>query len=153
MELSSDLLEFIQFLNQRRVEYLVVGGWAFSLHARPRYTKDIDILVRRSAGNAALLMEIMKDFGFGAVGVSAEDFLRPGYVIQLGFEPNRIDLLTDIVSVDFESAWTRRETFQHQGVSICVISKQDLLANKLAAGRDQDLVDAKTLQKLLQGKS
>lgn len=150
MELSNDLLEFIRFLNQRKVEYLIVGGWAFSLHVKPRYTKDIDILVKRSAANADLLIQVLEDFGFKDVGVTREDFLIPGYVIQLGFEPNRIDLLTDIVNVDFESAWKKKDAFQRQGVDLWVISKEDLLANKLAAGRDQDLVDAKLLRKLCQ---
>ncbi len=148
MELSKDLLEFIQLLNQHKVEYLIVGGWAVALHGKPRYTKDIDILIRRSPENAASLMAVLGSFGFGSLDIKEQDFLKPNFIIQLGFEPNRIDLLTDIAAVDFGSAYQRRKLIKYKNVDLWFIDVVDLINNKAAAARDQDLVDVKFLKSL-----
>jgi len=152
MQLSKDALEFISLLNQKKVKYLVVGGWAVSLHHKPRYTKDLDILIARDSQNAEKLMVALEEFGFGSVGIERADFEKPGYVIQLGVEPNRIDILTEIISVDFSQAWPNKVIIRHQEIDLPIISILDLIANKESAARDQDLVDAKNLKKLISKK-
>src|SRR5687768_4607350 len=98
--LSKDLQEFIRLAKANGVEFLIVGAVAMAFHGRPRYTGDLDIFVRRNAENAERLMKVMQEFGFGSTGLTREDFLRENFVIQLGFEPNRIDLLTGISGVE-----------------------------------------------------
>ncbi len=148
MELSKDVLEFIQLLNQKRVRYLVIGGWAVSLHSKPRFTKDIDILIHRVPENAFRMMEVIEAFGFSSLEIAEEDFLKPGFIIQLGVEPNRIDIITEVVGVTFSEAYQDRVEVRHLGTPISLISRKDLIANKEATGRDQDLVDVKALRKL-----
>jgi len=148
MELSNDTFEFIRLLNQNRVEYLIIGGWAVAFHGKPRYTKDIDVLIRPSVDNAVNILRSLHEFGFGALDVTQEDLVRPDFIIQLGFEPNRIDLVTGIPAVDFSEAYNRREVITLQKEEIPFIGRDDLIRNKLAAGRDQDIADAKSLAKL-----
>jgi hypothetical protein len=148
MELSNDTFEFIRLLNQNRVEYLIIGGWAVAFHGKPRYTKDIDVLIRPSVDNAVNILRSLHEFGFGALDETQEDLVRPDFIIQLGFEPNRIDLVTGIPAVDFSEAYNRREVITLQKEEIPFIGRDDLIRNKLAAGRDQDIADAKSLAKL-----
>src|ERR1051325_450768 len=106
--LSKDLHEFILLLNQEGVEYLIVGAWGVGFHGRPRFTGDIDIFLRRDEPNADKMVRVIHEFGFAATGIMREDFLKPDFVIQLGVEPNRIDLLTGISGVSFSQAWDQR---------------------------------------------
>ncbi|NMC63814.1 MAG: hypothetical protein GYA55_11680 [SAR324 cluster bacterium] len=152
MELSKDLLEFIHLLNEKKVDYVVIGGWAVALHGKPRYTKDIDILIKQDPENAAKVISVLHDFGFGSLGLSSDDFLRPDHIIQLGVEPNRIDLLTSLSGVSFDEASKERVVTSIQGESVPVIGLDALLKNKRIAGRDQDLVDARYLEKLSEKK-
>lgn len=100
--LNRDFREFFESLNDNGVRYLVVGGYAVSLHGHPRYTKDIDIWFERSEENAKRIMLALRKFGFGSLGLTVEDFQVPNQVVQLGHPPNRIDLLTSLDGVDFE---------------------------------------------------
>jgi len=147
MKLDKNLREFIALLNSTKVNYLVVGGHAVAFHGRPRFTGDVDFFVERSAENAARLVDVVKAFGFGSVGAKAEDFLQPGMVVQLGRPPNRIDLLTSIDGVEFADAWRRKVAGDLDGIPVSFIGKQDLLANKRATGRPQDIADASELEK------
>ncbi len=108
MRLSSGLREFVELLNSRGVDYLIVGAYSLAFHARPRYTGDLDILVRPTSANAAKLTRILEDFGFGAMNIQPEDLLQPDTVIQLGRPPHRIDLLTSISGVPVEDAFADR---------------------------------------------
>jgi len=101
---SSDLQEFIHLLNTKSVKYVIVGAWALAFHGRPRYTGDLDIFVARDDENADKLMAVIEAFGFGHAGIKREDFLQVDHVIQLGREPNRIDILTGISGVTFDEA-------------------------------------------------
>lgn len=145
--LSNDLREFIHLLNTKSVRYVVVGAWALAFHGRPRYTGDLDIFVARDQTNADKLMEVIEIFGFGDTGIEREDFLHEDYVIQLGQEPNRIDLLTGISGVTFEEAWSSRERGVISDADIFVISRDLLIKNKRAANRDKDLGDIRLLEK------
>ncbi len=145
MTAAKDFEEFFASCNRHGVEYLVVGGFAFALHAHPRYTGDIDIFLRPSESNAHRILAALRDFGFTSPSLTQLDFTAPGRVVQLGYAPLRIDLLTEIDGVTFEDAWTRRVESTYGGEKIYVISKEDLIANKRASGRKQDLLDLEDL--------
>ena len=144
--LSSDLCEFIRLLAKEGVEYLIVGAWAVAFHGRPRYTGDLDLFVRRDAANADRLTRVLEQFGFGSVGLSREDFLKEDFVVQLGVEPNRLDLLTGISGVTFEEAWRTRVAGTLHGLPVWFINRDLLIQNKRASGRDQDLADIRLLE-------
>lgn len=99
MSVSKDYEELFTCLNAHGVRALIVGAYAVAFHAKPRFTKDIDLLVEPTRENAARLVAALSDFGFGSLGLSADDFAAPGRVVQLGYAPNRIDLLTAIDGV------------------------------------------------------
>jgi hypothetical protein len=128
--LSNDLREFIHLLNTKSVKYVLVGAWALAFHGRPRYTGDLDLFVAREADNAAKLMEVIDDFGFGNTGIEREDFLQENYVIQLGQVPNRIDILTGISGVNFEEAWDSRRKGSIADIEVFVIGRELLIKNK-----------------------
>ncbi|MBM3841585.1 MAG: hypothetical protein FJ398_27305 [Verrucomicrobia bacterium] len=145
--LSKDLREFIRLLEAESVEYLIVGAWAVAFHGRPRYTGDVDIFLRRDAANAARMMRVIQAFGFGATGITREDFVKENYVIQLGIEPNRIDLLTGISGVQFVDAWDRRVYGQLGETRVPFIDRELLIQNKRAAEREKDMADIRLLEK------
>src|SRR5947199_6312494 len=143
--LSPDFKEFIQFLNDNNVHYLVVGGYAVALHGYPRYTKDIDIWIESSQENAARLVNALEQFGFGSVGLKVEDFLEPDQVVQLGYPPNRIDLLTSLAGVDFQNCYGSKMAVDIEGLIVNFIDRGNLKQNKMASGRLQDLADVENL--------
>lgn len=145
MHLQRDLREFIELLNSGSVEYAIVGGWAFGFHARPRYTQDIDILIRSTPENAARLEAVIKSFGFGSLGLSANDFLAPGRVVQLGQPPHRIDLLTSLTGVSPEEIWHSLERGELDGLAVPFLGRAILIKNKKATGRPRDLADVQEL--------
>lgn len=148
MKLSKDLSEFIHLLNKNNVKYLVVGGWAVGLHGIPRYTKDIDIFISKEKDNAEKILVTLSEFGFGALDINIADLTRDDFVIQLGSEPNRIDLLTDIIAINFKDAWQNKKIIKLDGLEIFFISVDDLITNKSSAGRPQDLADVASLKKI-----
>jgi hypothetical protein len=146
MELNQDFREFFEFLNKNEVRYLIVGGFAVAFHGHPRYTKDIDIWIDATQENAARLIQSLRDFGFASIGLLVEDFLAPGYTIQLGVVPNRIDLLTSARGLEFEPCFASRVEAVVGGVTVHVIDLDHLKQNKRAAGRSQDLADLEHLE-------
>ena len=146
MVLNPDFREFVASLNDRKVRYLVVGGYAVAFHGHPRYTKDLDVWINRDVGNAERLLLALTDFGFGAVGLTAKDFLEPDQVVQLGYPPNRIDLITKLAGVDFDTCYPHRETLNVEGIPIAFIDLKHLRQNKRAVGRYQDLADLDNLE-------
>ncbi len=144
--LADDLREFIEKLNFHKVRYLVVGGYAVAYHGYPRMTGDIDFFVEASEENAGKLEAVLNAFGFASVGITAQDFLGPDIIIQLGYPPNRIDLITSLSGVAFATAWPSRIKAEIYGISAFIIDKQSLIANKQAAGRAKDLLDVKSLR-------
>lgn len=146
MNLSRDLREFIALLNSTGVEYLLVGGHAVAFHGYPRFTGDIDFFVATTPTNADRLERVLGAFGFGGVGIRRDDFLEPGVVIQLGRPPNRIDLLTSIDGVDFAVAWPNRIMADLDGLAVPIIGRADLIRNKAASKRPQDVADLDALQ-------
>jgi hypothetical protein len=143
--LDKDFREFVELLNSTNVEYLLVGGYALAAHGHPRYTGDIDFWVNPTSANAARLMSVLSQFGFGGVGLSERDFLEPDAVVQLGYPPARIDLLTAIDGVSFDDCYARRRQVTLAGVALTLIDVDDLRANKRAAGRPKDIADLEAL--------
>lgn len=145
MSLQKDLREFIESLRAQGVEYVIVGGFALAFHGYPRYTGDLDILVRCSPENAARLERALREFGFASAGLSAQDFLAAGQVIQLGRPPNRIDVLTALTGVEFEEVWAGRVLSELDGVPVAFIGREAFIKNKRATGRTQDRADLEAL--------
>ncbi len=148
MELNKDFKEFIELLNEYDVHYLIIGGYAVNFHGYPRYTKDIDFWIWMRQSNITKLIKAIKDFGFGSLNLEIKDFLIPEDIVQLGYEPYRIDLLMDVEGVDFEDCYKRRTEFKLDGTDVKFLSLQDLITSKKKAGRLQDLADAEQLDKL-----
>lgn len=146
MNVSDDFQELFACLNRRGVRYLVVGGYAFAFHAVPRYTKDIDILLEPSLGNARVLLEALTDFGFGDVGLTVQDFSAAGKIVRLGREPNCVDLLTSIEGVAFDEAWRGKATGRYGDEEVHFIGRAELIQNKSRVGRPQDLADVAALR-------
>lgn len=143
--LNKDFREFIELLNSNKVKYLLVGGYAIAFHGHPRYTKDLDIWLEMSEENASNAIKALEDFGFGDLDVSKDDFLHKGMVVQLGYPPNRIDLINSPDGVDFTECYGSRIEIDIDGVKISVIDLENLKKNKKASGRLQDLADLEKL--------
>ncbi|MCO4099792.1 MAG: nucleotidyltransferase family protein [Gemmatimonas sp.] len=148
MMLDADLRELLALLIANQVEFLVAGGHAVAFHGYPRFTEDLDLYVRPSPENAARVMAALQTLGFGNVGIAAEDFVADDRVIQLGRAPNRVDLLTRLWGIDFDGAWARRVTGTLDEIPVSMLSKTDLIRNKRATARPQDLADAAALEAL-----
>ena len=146
MGLSKDWREFIELLNSRGVDYVIVGAHSLALHGRPRYTGYLDVLVRSTPENARLLVDILNEFGFAGSGFQEPDFLKPEQLIQLGCAPTRIDLLTSISGVSYEEAFGSKVSAELDGIPVFVLGKDALVRNKRAVGRPQDLADIDMLE-------
>jgi hypothetical protein len=143
---NKDFREFVELLNSHEVKFLIVGGHAVGLHGHPRFTGDLDIWVATDPANAVRMVKVLEAFGFGGLKFTPRDFERPGYAIQLGRPPYRIDILTSIDGVEFEAACKRRKTVQAEGLEIPFLGLSELMTNKRAAGRPQDLADVAKLE-------
>jgi hypothetical protein len=146
MRLSNDWREFLELLNSRGVDYVIVGAHSLAFHARPRYTGDLDILVRATHENAVKIVDLLNQFGFSDTGFKESDFTESEQLIQLGRPPNRIDLLTSISGVPSDEAFATRMSAELDGIPVFVLSKDALIRNKRAVGRPQDLADLDTLK-------
>lgn len=146
MIIDKDFKEFIRLLNKNDVKYLIVGGYAVALHGHPRYTKDLDIWIWVHKNNAEKLLITLKEFGFTSLGLKTDDFLSLGNVIQLGYPPNRIDLLTSVDGVDFDECYETRVQVEIEDISAYFIDLKNLKKNKRASGRHQDLADLENLE-------
>ncbi|MGQ0827068.1 MAG: hypothetical protein ACT4ON_01610 [Bacteroidota bacterium] len=145
MELDQDFKEFIQLLNLNKVEYLVVGGYAVTAHGYPRYTGDIDFWVRPEKENARKVIKSLLDFGFGSLDINEADFIKKDFIIQLGYPPNRIDILTGVSGLTFDECWDEKKEFVFENEKINFISLHHLRLNKKLTGRDKDNLDLKNL--------
>ena len=144
---NRDQIDFVRLLTKHDVRALIVGAHALGFHARPRYTKDLDIFVDASPENGAKVVSALHEFGFAELNVTAEDLAERGRVIQLGFPPNRIDVMTNLSGVTFAEAWEHRVQGTFGGESVFYIGKTELMRNKSAVGRHQDLADLDLLRR------
>lgn len=147
--LNKDYKEMLQCLLEENVRFLLVGAYAVAVYGYPRATKDIDLFVRAVPENASNLIRALTRFGAPLAGVSESDFSTEGVVFQIGNSPRRIDILTRISGIDFEQAFTNRKIISVEGMEVPVISVEDLIANKRATGRLQDLADIEKLQSMI----
>jgi hypothetical protein len=143
---NQDFKEFVQSLNDNQVRYLVVGGYAVAFHGHPRYTKDLDVWVEPTPDNAVNVVAALDQFGFGSLALQPADFLEADQIIQLGFPPNRIDILTTLPGVNFESCYTSRVVTNMDEVQVNFIDVNHLKMNKRASGRFQDMADIENLE-------
>ena len=151
--LNEDFLDLLSALLDADVKFMIVGAYAVGVHARPRATKDLGVWVEASAENSVKVLHALKLFGAPLGDVNEGDFARPGTGFMMGMPPNRIDILTQISGVAFEDAWPRRISAAVGPKLRCpFIGLADLIANKRAAARDQDLVDAAVLERTSQRK-
>jgi hypothetical protein len=122
-----------------------LGGYAIAFHGHPRYTKDLDVWLEMSDENASNVLKALEDFGFGDLEVSKDDFLQKGIVVQLGYPPNRIDLINSPDGVNFDECYESKIEIEIDEVKISVIDLENLKKNKKASGRLQDLADLEKL--------
>ena len=148
MILNPDFKEFIKLLEEHEVRYMIVGGYALAFHGYPRFTQDIDFWIWTDKINAEKLISALEDFGFSSLDIRQEDFQDGDNVVQLGFPPNRIDLITQIDGVQFEEAFNDKEIFEDQGIKMYFVGLDALIKNKKASGRLQDLADLEVLEKI-----
>lgn len=147
MKLQKDLREFIELLNSHKVEYLIVGGHAVAFYGYPRYTGDIDFFIRADDQNASRVVAVLKEFGFSDADKLATALTEPEKIVQLGWPPNRIDLLTSISGIAFDEAAAVAVSGEIDGVPVQFPSLDSLLQNKRASGRTKDLADVEQLEK------
>ena len=143
--LPDDFREFLKLCNRRRVKYLLIGGYAVGYHGYDRATADMDVWIEISDDNAARMVKALIDFGFGVTGLSAEPFATKGQIVRMGVPPLRLEILNDISGVNFEDCYKRRDLVQIDGIRVPVISRDDLIRNKIASGRSKDLDDLEHL--------
>jgi hypothetical protein len=144
--ISKDFQDILRAFNDHKVKYLVVGGFAFGVHLEPRTTKDIDLWIRTDPENAKAVFQALAAFGAPIAGMTPNDFMD-GTIFQMGQSPERIDIIQQVSGLNFDDAWEHRlEGFIDEQTPALVISRDDLIRNKLAAGRDQDLLDVKVLR-------
>ena len=142
-----DFKELLSLFNGHKVKYLVVGGYAVSFHAQPRATKDLDILIKADAANAAAVYAALAKFGAPLEELKPEDFIEPGKFYRIGRPPLMIDILPEISGVDFDTAWEKRvEAEIGPGQKVLLIDVDSLIASKLSSGRPEDLADVAALQ-------
>ena len=146
MTLSKDWREFLELLNSRGVDYVIVGAQSLAFHGRPRHTGDLDILVRPTPDNARLLLALLNQFGFEQSSFKETDFLEAEQIIQLGRVPSRIDLLTSLTGVATDEAFDAKVSAIIDGIPVFVLGKDALIRNKRAVGRPQDLADLSALE-------
>lgn len=147
MQLNQDFREFIELLNAKKVEYIIVGGYAVGFHGYPRYTGDIDVWIAVSNANAEKMIEVLREFGFTGLNITTNDFLKDDLIIQLGYEPVRIDILTSVTGLQFADCFEHCVIANFEGLPINFLDLDNLKKNKLATGRQKDLGDIENLPK------
>ena len=143
--LPRDFQDFLKLLNAGRIRYVIIGGYAVAFHGYVRYTGALDIFVEMSESNAVKLVAALREFGFNLPALKPALFLEKGQIIRLGYEPMRLEILTDIDGVSFEECFRHRRRSRVGGLSINFIDLTRLLKNKRASGRQKDLADVEAL--------
>ncbi len=145
MIIQPDFKELFALFNAHNVEYIIVGGYALAFYGAPRFTGDLDLFVKPTPENAQRILDALKEFGFGSVGLTRSDFEQPDQVIQLGVSPVRIDLITSLSGIGLDEAFEDRRTGQYGDIPVYFIGRKQLVANKRAVGRKRDEADLEAL--------
>jgi hypothetical protein len=148
VKLQKDLREFIELLNSHEVEYLIVGGHAVAFHGHPRYTGDIDFLVRPTDQNASRIVSVIREFGIEHSESLKVSLMQRDKIVQIGRPPNRIDIITSASGIDFDEAWDQAVSGNLDGLPVRFPDLRSLLKNKKASGRTKDLADVEELEKV-----
>ncbi len=145
--LPEDFKDFLKLLNENEVQYLLIGGYAVGYYGYPRATHDMDIWIAVDPENAEKMTEVMIGFGFEEDALSKEIFLKKDAVVRMGVPPLRLEILMSASGVRFQDCYGRGLSDVIEGVPVKIIHLEDLLANKIAAGRHKDLDDVSNLPK------
>ena len=145
IHLPNDFKEFLQLLNQKKVKYLLIGGFAVGYYGYPRSTADIDIWFAFNKENINNIREVLNEFGFGLQKIYDDSFWEFGNIIRMGRPPFRIELMSSISGVDFDECFKKRKTVNIDNMQINIISYNHLKINKSASGRTKDLNDLEHL--------
>lgn len=148
MKQEKDYEEFIKLLNKNKVRYCVVGAYAIAFYAQPRYTKDIDIFIKPDKKNGEKIVKALNEFGFKSLTLTEEDFETSGPIIQLGYEPVRIDILTFIDGCSFDEVWKNKKIGHYGKERVYFAGLKELIKNKRASNRKQDKADLEILSKI-----
>jgi hypothetical protein len=145
MEVQKDFKELLELFNAHKVQYLIVGGYALAYHGAPRYTGDIDLFIKPDRENARQILKALDEFGFGSVGLREEDLNNPDKIVQLGYPPVRIDIITSISGLSWDEAFEKHEKGKYGDVPVSYIGRDQYILNKRASGRKKDLADLEAL--------
>jgi hypothetical protein len=145
--MNSDFKDLLQALNDAGAEYLVVGGYAVIEHTEPRYTKDIDVWVNATKANAERVLAALTEYGAPVGDLSIEYLTSDDAFFQIGIEPVRIDIIMNLIGVDFAECWERKHVANIEGIPVNFIAIKDLIKNKELSGRSMDLTDVERLKK------
>jgi hypothetical protein len=146
MAVEKDYEELLKLFNKHKVRYCIVGAYAVAFYAKPRYTKDMDILVEPELENARKIIKALGDFGFKSLGLKESDFSQKGKIIQLGYEPLRIDIITSIEGCNFKKVWQNKTKGIYGKQKVFFIGIKELIKNKKTLGRKQDEIDLEMLK-------
>lgn len=145
MRVEEDFEELFRLFNKHRVRYCIIGSFAVAFYAKPRYTKDIDVLIEPGLQNGQKILRALEDFGFVQVQLSAIDFRSKNRIIQLGYEPVRFDLITSVKGCSFKQAWKNKTPGIYGREKVSFIGLDDLIRLKRKSNRDQDKIDLDVL--------
>jgi len=145
MKTEKDFEGLLKLFNKNKVRYCIIGAYAVAFYAEPRYTKDMDIFVEPDKDNARRIIKSLSEFGFKSLALEEKDLIRKGKIIQLGYEPVRIDLITSIEGCDFKEAWNNKAIGNYGKQKVIFIGLKELIKNKKKTGRKQDSVDIAVL--------
>ena len=145
MEVQQDFKELLELFNAYKVEYVIVGGYALAFHGAPRYTGDIDILVKPDEENARRVLDALDEFGFGSAGLEKSDFTYSEKVVQLGVPPVRVDIITSLTGVSWEEAFSGRVKGKYGDIPVYYLGRDQFISNKRAIARKKDLADLEAL--------
>ena len=144
--LSQDFIDILSAFTEEKVEYLLVGSYAMAFHGFTRGTGDIDLWVRPSTKNAEKTWNALNKFGAPLSELTIEDLTVTGTVFQIGVQPQRIDIITSIDGVDFDTGWQSHQVVEVNEISVPLIGLENLIINKKASGRPKDIVDVLWLE-------
>lgn len=145
MEIQQDFRELLKLFNTHEVEFIIVGAYALAFHGVPRYTGDMDILVKPDPDNAGKVLAALKEFGFGSLDLNESDFQEPDKVVQLGVSPVRVDLITSLTGLSWQQVYAGKVQGNYGDIEVYYLGREELLSNKRALGRKKDLPDIEAL--------
>lgn len=148
MRVEKDFVELLELFNKNKVKYCIIGSFAVGYHGYPRFTKDIDILVEPAQKNAKKIIKAIGEFGITSPDLTEEDFSQENKIVQLGYDPVRIDILTSIQGFKFKDIWNNKVIGTYGKERVFFIGYNELIRSKKKAKRPQDLVDLEKLVRI-----